>query len=75
MHSHAQPVVLIELLLLVGKPVLQVLAPLVLAVQVLAPLVLEVQVLAPLVLEERVGQLLELAVLVLCSYWPKNLVQ
>jgi hypothetical protein len=60
MHSRAQPVVLIAVLLLVGKPVLLVLA---------APKLVVLQ------LAVHVGQLLELVELVVCSYWPKYLVQ
>jgi hypothetical protein len=52
MHSHAQPVVLIAVLLPVGKPVPLVLVPLVLVVLQLVVLV---------------GQLLELVELVVCS--------
>jgi hypothetical protein len=57
MHSHAQPVVLIAVLLPVGKPV-----PLVLVV--LQLVVLQLVVLQLVVL---VGQLLELVELVVCS--------
>jgi hypothetical protein len=57
--------VLIEVLLLVGKLVVLVLVPPVLAVLKLVVLQLVV----------HVGQLLELVELVVCSYWPKYLVQ
>jgi hypothetical protein len=65
MHFLAQPVVLIEVLVLVEKPVLQVLAVPKLAEQYLH---LFVQLVV-----EHVEQTLELVVLVLRSCPPKNL--